>query len=371
MLRSWLIPLLLLAALIGQATGAVVPSTGVSLSITVTVNPGSVPSSPPATITAAVSGDDDGDGVLDRLTLTFSRTVDISDGGGAGDGLDAFALSNGYTIAAQDYSATNTTSLVLRLAPGAADTAALISPTYRSGFTSTIRNAGGGTLMANATTVTGSDGAAPVITGVRPLSGSVASDTRVSYTLSEALASGTMQWTRVGGAADATVHVQTLSGSELAAGVHDAILLADDPALVDGAIYDVVIAGSDAAGHPALAVTRSGVTYRLRKRPRIVSESPLWVVTGQPWTYDVLVDVRELGLGHALRLPDSLVFAVVSAPPGVTITKTGPITARVQWPSSTAGPHHLITISVTDSETGTSDRQDVLLYVVPAPSGGG
>lgn len=367
---SWnRLTIMLLAALLGQASGAVVSAPDLSLSITVTINPTSLP----ATITAAVTGDSNGDGFLDRLTLSFSRPVDIVDGGGVGDGFDAIVLSGGRLIAAQDYAATNVTSLVLQLVPESSyDSDDLISATYHAGFSSSIRNTGFGQAMADTTSAAGSDGASPVFLGLLPGAGATITDTALSYTLSETLTVGTATWTWVGGTADTALHNQALTGTELAQGAHTAIVLANPPTLVSGAIYDLSLSGQDAAGNAAIVATSAGLTFNPSTRPRIISDAPLWVVGGQPWTYDVRVDTRALHPSHVLNPPDTLTFALIGPPPGLIITKTGRTTARVFWPvADESGPHQRIVISVTDSVTTTDDRQEVLLYVVPVPGGGG
>jgi len=105
------------------------------------------------------------------------------------------------------------------------------------------------------------DQVAPVFSATAPASGSTVVNANVSYTLSEALASGTITWTRTGGTADGTVHTQTLTGTELAAGAHTNITLTNNPTLVSGAIYNVAFAGTDAAGNAAAVVTSTSVTF--------------------------------------------------------------------------------------------------------------
>jgi len=104
--------------------------------------------------------------------------------------------------------------------------------------------------------------AAPVISATSPATGSAHLDTKVSYTLSEAIAAGSITWTRTGGEADpASLHVQVLAAGELAAGAHTDITLADDPTLVDGAIYTVQFDAEDAAGNHATPVINTNVLF--------------------------------------------------------------------------------------------------------------
>ena len=106
------------------------------------------------------------------------------------------------------------------------------------------------------------DTGAPVFSATAPASSSFVNDTLVSYTLSEALGSGSITWTQTGGTADAgSPHVQALTGAELAGGVHTAITLTNDPTLVDGAVYTVSFDGVDLAGNAASTVSSTSVSY--------------------------------------------------------------------------------------------------------------
>lgn len=101
----------------------------------------------------------------------------------------------------------------------------------------------------------------PEFSSVVPATSSYCNVTTVSYTLSEELASGTITWSRTGGAADPASHIQTLTGTELAAGVHTDITLTNDPALVSGTVYSITFAGQDAAGNVATSIVHTDVTF--------------------------------------------------------------------------------------------------------------
>ena len=90
----------------------------------------------------AVTADNDADGQIDRIVVTFSEQVDITDGV-AGDGLAGFSLGGGYTIANADYAAANTTTLTLQVTEsGSPDTEQTPSVTYDgSSVTSVVDNA--------------------------------------------------------------------------------------------------------------------------------------------------------------------------------------------------------------------------------------
>ncbi len=106
------------------------------------------------------------------------------------------------------------------------------------------------------------DNVAPVISGVAPTTGSFRVNTQVSYTLSEDCQTGSITWTRTGGAADgASPHVQTLAGLELTQGTKTNLTLGNNPALVSGAIYTIDFACQDFAGQNATTITSTGVTF--------------------------------------------------------------------------------------------------------------
>ena len=120
--------------------------------------------------------------------------------------------------------------------------------------------AGNSALIVTNTNVT-YDVSAPIITATAPVNGAMVNSAKVSYTLSEAALSGTITWTRTGGTVDGTIHTQTLTGSELASGVHTAITLSNNPTLVDGAVYSISYDVTDLAGNAAVTVINTNVTY--------------------------------------------------------------------------------------------------------------
>jgi len=108
--------------------------------------------------------------------------------------------------------------------------------------------------------VTFSDQIAPVFTSTAPAASSFVNTTKVSYTLSEPITSGTITWTHTGGVADGN-HTQALAGTELTAGAHTNITLTNNPTLVDGAVYTVSFNGIDASNNAATTVNSTLVTY--------------------------------------------------------------------------------------------------------------
>ncbi len=123
-----------------------------------------------------------------------------------------------------------------------------------------------------AVTVTEADVTPPTITSTAPATNayinSITSSSDVSYTLSEAIQSGTIVFTRTGGTADATTHTCTLRGTALNTGAHSNLNLSDTTnacttaqSLVSGTIYTVTFNATDLAGNPATQVSNTGVTF--------------------------------------------------------------------------------------------------------------
>jgi len=106
------------------------------------------------------------------------------------------------------------------------------------------------------------DNVPPVISATAPASGAFMNTKQVSYTLSKNCASAAITWTQTGGTADpGSPRVQTLVGAEMTAGAHNNITLANNPALVSGAIYSLAYNCTDAAAQTATTVTNTGVTF--------------------------------------------------------------------------------------------------------------
>ncbi len=116
----------------------------------------------------AVTADTDGNGTVDRITITFSEAADLDDGN-AGDGFPSLALSAGCTIAAGDYNNDSTTTLTLSGLTGctSGDTSITPTVTYTAVANCTtaasICDAAGSNQMANGANTTATDGAAPQI----------------------------------------------------------------------------------------------------------------------------------------------------------------------------------------------------------------
>ena len=152
-----------------------------------------------------------GQTTVNRLTITFNQNVDITDAS-AGDGLDVITLSASSgtcTIDNADYSDTNTSTLTLQVTCTASnDTSITVDPTYTTAGSSTIVDTGGSTEIANSTTVSGSDGAAPAF-----ISASATDDEVIEITMSETVDSVTF-----GGPADWGATGVTATGASVNSG---------------------------------------------------------------------------------------------------------------------------------------------------------
>jgi hypothetical protein len=102
------------------------------------------------------------------------------------------------------------------------------------------------------------DANAPLISNVAPASGSFINAADVSYTLNKLMASGSVAFTRTGGAADLqSPHIHTLVGSDLTAGPH---AISTGAPLKDGAAYSIAFNASDGAVS-APSVISTNVTF--------------------------------------------------------------------------------------------------------------
>ncbi len=138
----------------------------------------------------AVASDQDFNGTIDQIVITFSELVSLVDGG-AGDGFTSLVLGNGCTIANSNYANASTLTLTLTGLTGcsAGNTALTPSVTYTSvancATAFSICDAALANQMANSTTTNATDGADPVLTTV--VFGSSGGRNRLSLTYTEAI----------------------------------------------------------------------------------------------------------------------------------------------------------------------------------------
>ena len=144
-----------------------------------------------------------------------------------------------------------------------------------------VRVTDGTATSINQTFTVTKDITAPTITSTAPASSAYSNTQAVSYTLSEAVGSASIVFTRTSGTADGgSPHTCTLQGTTLNTGAHSALTMATGAnacsawtALVDGAVYSIAFNATDLAGNTATTVTNTGVTYDITA-PTISSVSP-------------------------------------------------------------------------------------------------
>ena len=113
------------------------------------------------TLVSAVTGDNNADGTVDRLTLTFSEQVDLSSVDNNNFTLTESASGSSLAISGS-YSSNNQTSVTLTLTGVTVNNTSLtIDPNYDDATGTIIDNAGN--EMSFSETVTGTDGAAPAL----------------------------------------------------------------------------------------------------------------------------------------------------------------------------------------------------------------
>ena len=97
---------------------------------------------------------------------------------------------------------------------------------------------------------------------VSPSTNTIVNTTAVGYTLSEAIASGSVVWTRTGGTADGnSPHTVALTVTELNTGARGYAVLTNAPTLVDGTIYTIAFNSTDSAGNTSVPVSVTGITF--------------------------------------------------------------------------------------------------------------
>ncbi len=117
-------------------------------------------SAKPAIITAATS-DNDGNGTVDRLVMTFSESVTVTDGGNDDD-ITLVASSGTATVSPGAYGVTATTLTYTIATSVSSNTSLTVTPTYVVLGAGSIID-GSANEMNNGETVAGTDGAKPAV----------------------------------------------------------------------------------------------------------------------------------------------------------------------------------------------------------------
>ena len=188
--------------------------------------------------------------VGDVVTLTFvtdininSPTVAFTSGGQA--------ITNSVTVTGSNTSWTATYTVHTSDTEGAV--AISITATSTSGTQASAHT----TISSGSVTM---DKTAPAWSNIYPSGNTTTNSSAVQYSLSEALSSGTVTFTRTGGSAASNATV-ALTGAELNAGSRSLGVLTNAPTLVNSAVYSISFNGVDLSGNASNTSTASGVTF--------------------------------------------------------------------------------------------------------------
>lgn len=107
--------------------------------------------------------DDDKNGLIDRLYISFTETVVVDDPGGGGDALDCLTVT-GYGIESGDYGGTLDTLTLLLVEGAGYDTSATPDVKYDTGKTSSIKSLSSAEDLVTDLFTSTADGAKPVVT---------------------------------------------------------------------------------------------------------------------------------------------------------------------------------------------------------------
>jgi len=206
------------------------------------------------------------DGKLDGVLVTFTEAMDASTVI-AGDFVMTTNAGGALTETYSD--STDDTTLFFRVTDAPANNTADL---LKLQITGDIKDFAGVSMAVEGAATAAADGAAPLITATAPATNAFIQTQQISYTLSEAIASGTIIFTRTSGTADAgSPHTCSLQGTALDPGAHTNLTLATGAnactswatSLVDGAVYTVDFDATDAASNDATQVKNTNITYDL------------------------------------------------------------------------------------------------------------
>jgi hypothetical protein len=255
------------------------------------------------TIVSSETGDGDGNGQIDRITLQYSEPVTITDGDD-GNPLPGYSVPSPYSIAARDYGGSNVPELTLRIAEsGSPDTDATPTVTYDRTVTGTkiVADAAGNEQITE--TPTPADRAPPVPLTAEAVSGKTPVTVEFSEGVSGssgALSAGDFDYNDDSGdGAGSITGVSHTDGERTASVTLDAGVEADDlgtdkigsASIVDGA-------GNAAAGTATLQDTQPPAN------PVATSGGTITAANASSYSVDVtLKDDHEAGT-VAVKLDD-------------------------------------------------------------------
>jgi hypothetical protein len=205
----------------------------------------------------------------------YVKTSFTATGTGSTDTGGSGLLAAPYTLwRSADYTTTSP-GCTVSVASGLSTQSTVVSGTHlptsgtRRDYCWTATDIAGNTSLYSTAEYIWFDNVAPVISATAPVTGASVNHQNVSYTLSEAVASGAIVYTRTAGTTDgASPHTCNLQGTALNSGAHTNLTMAADAnacaawtPLVSGATYTVTFNASDVATNAATTVTATGVIY--------------------------------------------------------------------------------------------------------------
>ena len=234
------------------------------------------------TITSVTSTKADGTYTVNEeidITINFSENVTLSNNGTMTVTLETGTTDTTFTIEHGDISNSSTASGNYKVATG--DTSSNLAVKTIAVNEPLIDNAGN--AMSNFDIPSNNnlennniviDTTPPVFSSVSPGSGSYINGANIGYTLSKALASGTVKFTRSSGSTDNnSPHTKNLAGDELNSGTRSSGALTNAPTLVNGTKYTIEFNGTDTVGNIASTVTVTNITFDTTN-PIISASSP-------------------------------------------------------------------------------------------------
>ncbi|MGY8781223.1 MAG: hypothetical protein ACKVJJ_06155 [Fidelibacterota bacterium] len=214
----------------------------------------------------------------------------------------------------------------------------------------------------------------PQITIAYPLARSISLTSSVTYTLSEDLLEGQFKWIWLGGIKDTLApFTAILSKEELLEGVHTEVELANNPTVVENALYTMTVSGQDRAGNktkrafvpglqydftpPSLTIIQPSSGDAVNNKQVHFSNSELLESAQMIWRW--ARGVEDINSPHVMLLVDKELYA----------NETGPILIKNQ-PNLVNGAEYSILYVAFDPAGNKSDttRVDNVLYDITPPT---
>ena len=210
------------------------------------------------TLVSAITGDNNSDGTVDRLVLTFSEQVDLTSVDNNNFTLTESTGGSSLAISGS-YSSSDQTTVTLTLTGVTANNTSLtISPNYDDG-TGTIKD-NAGNEMSFSEDVAGTDGVAPTINAIATSAFSWGSHLNATEDNSDGTVTVTTSGVENSQDVTITLNGQAYTGSVSSNSATVTITASALQALTDGNTYSLTADVSDVAGNAAAQVTSASFT---------------------------------------------------------------------------------------------------------------